>query len=116
MELPNCDKCSKPVKREQGVLTISFKEVREAQREREAWEKEHPQPIKVLHDYLTYPKRINWKWGHRKCFQNSSYPIDATRLDSAEKVLHWTFHLMEKNWFMATDWRGAINKLYPDSY
>ncbi len=114
MEIPNCDQCGKEVKLKDGVLEVDFKEIRSTQEARNKWEKDHPERLLSSIDLLTYPDNAEWKWHHRRCGPEcGTYWIDGTRLDSTEKVLHWTFHLMGKTWFEFTDWRKAIERLYP---
>lgn len=117
MELPNCDECKKSVQLKEGVLSISFKEIQEVKNAREDWDKKRSrQSIPDMTDLMTYPESAQWRWRHCKCDLGSSYQIEAERLDNVEKVLHWTFHLMGKNWFELTDWRKAIMRLYPEVY
>jgi len=116
MQLPKCDLCRQMVQLKDGVLSICFNEILEVEHIRKRWEEDHPDLILHVRDFLTYPDQADWKWQHSKCDVDSSYQIEAARLDNIEKVLHWTFHLMGKNWFQFTDWRKAILRLYPGIY
>jgi hypothetical protein len=116
MQLPNCDVCRKSVELKDGVLSISFQKVREVQDQKGRWEKTYPGPVLTVGDILASPPRVSWVWHHANCnnADGSSYEIEGDRFDTHEKAIHWTLHLMEKNWFRFTDWRGVIEKFYPE--
>jgi hypothetical protein len=114
MELPKCDLCGKVVKIEEGILSISFREIRDIQEQRAKWEKNHPGPVFTTGEVMTFPRRVHWIWSHMGCNTNGSYDIEATRIDDLRKALHWTIHLQSKNWFQDTDWRKVIHRLYPE--
>lgn len=114
MELPKCDVCGVQVKIEEGVLSISFITIREVQEKREEFKKNHPGPVLTVGEVMAFPERVPWRWHHFGCNVDGSYSIEATRFDTIEKAMHWTLHLMEKNWFEFTDWRGLISRLYPE--
>jgi len=115
MQLPNCDVCEKEVEVKDGILSISFKEIRDVQEREAMWKKNHPGPLLDVAEVMAFPHRVRWMWHHCRCNMNgSSYQIEGSRFDTHEKALHWTLHLMEKNWFRFTDWRGVIEKFYPE--
>lgn len=114
MQLPQCDVCGKQVQLKDGILSISFREVREVQEAHERFKRDHTNPVFHVSDLLTLPERVHWKWHHSKCNGQSSYWIDACRFDTVEKVLQWTIHLMDKTWFQLTDWREVIHRFYPE--
>ncbi len=115
MELPKCDVCGKRVELKDGILSISFRKVRELPDQKIKWEKAHPGPILTVGDVMAFPLRVSWVWHHFICNVDcSSYEIEADRFDNHEKALHWTLHLMEKNWFRFTDWRNVIDRFYPE--
>ncbi len=114
MQIPRCDVCGKEVQLGDGVLSISFQKVREVQDQKAKWEKAHPGPVLNVGDVLASPPCVSWTWHHCKCNVSGCYEIEASRFDSIEKAMQWTIHLMEKNWFKFTDWRGVIEKFYPE--
>jgi hypothetical protein len=115
MQLPNCDLCGKSVELKSGVLSISFQKVREVQDQKAKWEKAHPGPVLHVSEVMTFPSRVHWVWQHCGCnVDGSSYEIEASRFDNVSKALHWTLHLMAKNWFEFTDWRSVIARFYPE--
>ncbi|MGA2463713.1 MAG: hypothetical protein ABSH06_05095 [Thermodesulfobacteriota bacterium] len=117
MELPKCDVCTREVKIEEAVLSISFREIREVQEKREEFKKNHPSPFLDVREVMAFPGRVPWVWHHYGCNVNgSSYEIEADRFDSVTKALRWTLHLMQKNWFEFTDWRNVIERFYPECY
>ncbi len=114
MELPKCDVCGKDVSLEEGILSISFKEIRERQEAKREFEKTHPEPVLGVIDFLNYPDQIPWKWHHIACNEDGAYCIEATRFDDLRKALHWTIHLRDKTWFQDTNWREVIHRFYPE--
>ena len=114
MEFPKCDICGGDVSRENGVLSISFREVREVQQAHQEFDKKHSGCVLHVSDFMTLPERVHWKWAHSKCNSQSSYQIEASRFDMVEKALHWTVHLIDKNWFEFTDWREVIHRFFPE--
>jgi len=114
MQLPACDVCGKAVSIEDGGLWISFKKVRDVQEARVAWEKNHKADVSGVIDWLGYPGSIPWVWGHAGCGAEASYWIEASRFDTVTKALHWTIHLMDKNWLESTRWQDAIRRFYPE--
>ena len=114
MQLPKCDTCGKEVKIKEGVLSISFRKIREIQDKQEEFKKRHPGPLLNVCEVMAFPSRVPWIWHHCGCNMNgTSYEIEGNRVDTIEKAMGWTLHLMEKNWFEYTDWRGLISRLYP---
>ncbi len=115
MQLPNCEVCGKSVAEKEGILSISFRDVREVQEGEREWRKVHPGPILTPKDLMSLPSSVRWVWHHASCsIDGASYEIEGESLDTHEKALHWTIHLMEKKWFHFTDWRGVIEKFYPE--
>lgn len=116
MEIPKCDVCGKDVQLSDGILSISFRTIRQVQEKREEFKKNHPGPVLTVGEVMAFPPCVSWIWHHANCnnADGSSYEIEGDRFDTHEKALHWTLHLMEKNWFRFTDWRGVIEKFYPE--
>jgi len=115
MQIPRCDVCGQEVEMKDGSLSISFKEIRDVQEREAAWKKAHAGLFLDVGEVMAFPVRVPWTWHHCKCsVKGSSYEIEGSRFDSVEKVLHWTLHLMEKNWFEFTDWRTVIERFYPE--
>ena len=49
----------------------------------------------------------HWYATHRACDpipESSDYFIEVERIGTYSEMLHWTGHLMEKNWLESTDW------------
>ncbi len=59
MQLPKCDLCGKDVSLEDGVLSISFKKIRDRQEAKKEFQKLPPGPILGAIDFLTYPDQIH---------------------------------------------------------
>jgi hypothetical protein len=107
--------CGQEVEMKDGILSISFKEIRDIQEREAAWKKAHPGPVLEVREVLAFPSRVQWTWHHCKCsVKGSSYEIEGKRFDTVEKALHWTIHLMGKNWFQFTNWRSVIARFYPE--
>jgi hypothetical protein len=114
MQLPKCDVCGKEVELKDGILSISFKDVRYVQEQEAEFKKKHPGPVLDVGEVMAFPDRVPWRWNHIGCSRDSSYDIEATRFDNLRKALHWTIHLQDKTWFRYTDWREVIHHLYPE--
>ena len=114
MQLPRCDICGGNVQLKDGILSISFREIRDFQNQEVGWKKNHPGPVLEMGELVTFPNRVPWIWHHIDCNTDSSYSIEAIRFDSIRKALHWTIHLQDKTWFRNTDWREVIHRLYPE--
>jgi hypothetical protein len=115
MELPRCEACGKEVKVEEGVLSISFRTIRQVQEKREEFKRNHPGPVLTVGEVMAFPPCVSWVWHHCGCNVNgTSYDIEGTRFDNLRKALHWTIHLRDKTWFKDTDWREVIHRFYPE--
>lgn len=115
MQMPRCDVCNEEVKIEEGLISISFREIREVQEKQEQFKKNHPGPVLDVGEVMAFPPRVSWVWHHCECDVNgASYQIEGSRFDSVTKALRWTLHLMQKNWFEFTDWRNLIERFYPE--
>ena len=115
MRLARCDVCGKSVELKDGVLSVSLRSAREVQDKEEKWKRTHPGPILTVGDVIAFPPSVSWIWHHISCeVEDSSYEIEGDRLDTHEKALHWTLHLMDKNWFRFTDWHSVIERFFPE--
>lgn len=114
MQIPKCDVCGQEVELKDGVLSISFKRVRDIQEHEAEWKKNHPGPVLTALEIMDFPCREPWAWHHIGCNTDSCYDIEAIRFDTIRKALHWTIHLQDKTWFRNTDWREVIHRLYPE--
>ena len=115
MQLSNCDVCGKDVEVKDGVLSISFKKIRDVQQQRAEWEKNHRTPLLKASELMSFPDCVPWIWHHSRCnFDGTSYDIEGTQFDTPAKALRWSIHLIEKNWFQFTGWREVIHRFFPE--
>ena len=49
-------------------------------------------------------QRCSRKAGDNEPLDNAAYAIELNRADTWQKLMDWTIHLMEKNWFPYTNW------------
>jgi predicted GIY-YIG superfamily endonuclease len=48
--------------------------------------------------------------GDYEPLDNVAYAIELTRADTWQKLMDWTIHLMEKDWFRYTNWADVMRK------
>ena len=115
---PLCEVCENPVTTLEGCLLLYHDEMKGYDVAEENWRNAHPvnqdsmlAPISMT-ELLDRPLPVAWHWGHNSCLDEGMYFITADRLDTIEKVLSWTFHLMEKRWINTTKWEKAIRRIY----
>jgi hypothetical protein len=115
MQLPKCDLCGRDVQLKDGVLSISFREIRAVQSAEDEFRKAHSGPVLDARDIADFPDKVAWKWRHYWCDPGEfSYDIEWLRFNTIQLALHWTLHLMAKNWFQFTNWRSVIERFYPE--
>lgn len=51
-----------------------------------------------------------WRAQHNACIDpgRDVYGIDVEQIRDAAGLLRWTVHLMEKSWFVDSNWRGVL--------
>jgi hypothetical protein len=73
-------------------------------------------------DLMNAPSRAQWAVHCDDCnphsagdgtYCNGCYWFDANRCRTWEQVASWTSHLMEKDWFQATNWGNFLQSLGP---
>lgn len=118
----NCEVCGNPIKNPAtATISVCYKQLRKYERKRKAWEDKNVEDYGGLQAYrlgADCPERIEWAIAHEACGCPyhpegcDEYWFYCSRFDTYDKVLGWTLHLMEKVWFMATDWETLIRRLY----
>ncbi|GIG93350.1 hypothetical protein [Plantactinospora endophytica] len=119
-----CGGCKRDVSgSKRAVIHINHGEINRAEREEREWNERHPpdSPTGITAAELAdVPAPALW-WVHcddcnphraddgTMC--NGCYWFELSRCQTTVDLLHWTAHLMEKEWLKATDW----NKLLRDS-
>ena len=116
-EWPPCELCHKPVTIKTGVLIVASGDLEKYEEELAEFDKKHPYDadgsrLLKLGEGEGPPARVRWMWGHSKCLPSEMYDIGAQRIDSVDKALAWTLHLMEKTWFVHTNWEASIRQLF----
>ncbi len=119
MNTPDCEFCDKPTKIAESVLSVRYADMTAYAENIRAWREEHYSDKKeglqvvVMSELGDLPDKAHWRWGHKFCIpDDGDYWMDAERLDTAGKMLSFTAHLMEKNWFLDTDWDQVIRRFY----
>ena len=60
-------------------------------------------------------RALVWRAQHDACLASSDvYGVDVDYLRDDRGILRWTLHLMEKNWFADSTWRGVIAAAFID--
>jgi hypothetical protein len=112
----SCCICKKEVVWSKGALVLKgdMRDIKAYQDKVKDWEETHNMEIGVsASELLLLPDRVPWIWGHQKCVDRFQfYWIDGERIDTPLKALHWTLHMMEKNWFESTRWDSVIDRLF----
>lgn len=125
-----CDACGDRVTGDAGYVHISMNRVGAVEQAVAAWETEHSppptgDPVKDLmgrmldrDDLMAYPSPARWRVHHESCDPEPEvgpYKISVSRIDTWPKLVHWTAHLMEKNWLQHTDWSDILRKIGEDA-
>ena len=113
---PSCDICRTAVTTQDGALGVTLREWEQSEADRLRTEGESPPAASGAAgspEGIEPPSHIQWLWGHKSCLPDSvSYTIEAARLDDIGKVLDLTFDLLDKDWFLETNWRMTMGRLY----
>lgn len=106
-----CQKCGGPVA--SGCLWVDYAEIVQT---RTARAEQAARPDGAPLDIVAFIKSRGdalWKVHHDGCTDDPAdgYLIDAERLRTWDGLAHWTAHLMEKNWFLLTDWNLLLREV-----
>jgi hypothetical protein len=108
-----CQSCGEPIDAGEGFLCLPYAERRRYQGELGAWKERHPRGTDGpdgwidLSALLAMPEHAKWGAWHLRCDpepDESFYFIAVERIRSPWDVLHWTGHLLGKQWIDETDW------------
>ena len=108
---PECEVCGKAASTKDGYLRITWADINALSRMVHDEHKRVSRAVKLEH-IVGREERPYWQWGHMACLEGDDYWIAADRIDTLEKAMAWTLHLLEKGWFPASDWERAIRRLY----
>jgi hypothetical protein len=110
-----CRQCRFPIEGDAGYLRVTYADINKHQQQEQEYRARHPEGSAVsLEDFLLYPDPVHWLACHDPCEPEpgvDAYQIDAARFRTWRDVCGWTAHLMEKNWFAATDWDNLLREL-----
>lgn len=119
-----CDECKKPIPSLDGHIYVLMHDVEVAEIAapalREEFSTELPGGGRAYSgaDLLRMPdKTARWRTVHDTCTpaeHENIYSIDLSRIDTYEKALHWTGHLMGKTWLASTNWGAVIRRMTKD--
>lgn len=123
-----CYGCKKQVGLKAGdaVVHVHLAEADAYRTARQEWDAAHPADHGWSWEALeTLPDRARWAIHCNDCNPHwnedrteacaGCYWFDATRADSAERLLAWTAHLMGKRWFRCTRWGDFIRPFSDDA-
>ena len=123
-----CVGCGVPVgiKPGDGVVHLSYREAEQYRSARQAWEEQHPADGSWTPRNLTsLPSKATWGVHCDNCNPHwnedrdeacgGCYWVDAVRMNTPARLLHWTSHLMEKRWLRDTDWGRFIGRFGEDA-
>ena len=61
------------------------------------------------HDAIRGTGPILWTVFHDRCHPDENiYSIDLTSMSAPAEIDRWTEHLAEKNWYLRSNWRQAV--------
>jgi hypothetical protein len=104
-----CDVCVQPIDDGEGAVWV---EPPSPERQRDTHSPNTP-------DDLLQParNRVAWRITHDECAQpRYGYRIEVERIRTWAAYLHWTGHLMGKDWITDTDWDALVlDSLNPTS-
>lgn len=121
-----CEGCQRQIKPlSAGYVEVNLSKVADAEAERREWQREQDRKheasgrrlvTRSAADLMTYPSEVRWHVWHAACDpdpdeeQGQYYQFTLDRVQDAAGLLHWTAHLMGKNWLDCTDWDALIGK------
>lgn len=117
-----CDACAQPVHGDEGYIHVddyAARQVVEAREQdrRDRYERAKTDPIGAYFYSLTelrsLPQSVPWQVHHRACDprpDTDDYWFAVERAATHADLLHWTAHLMGKNWLSGTAWDDFIRK------
>jgi len=119
----NCQVCKKPIRDPaRAAVGVCYKRLAAYDEALAAWAAESVESVEgveIITSFEGHPELVDWAVTHTACAcagcgseSGCDYWFYCTRFDSLGKVVAWTLHLMEKEWFKATDWEGLVRRLY----
>ena len=121
-----CKVCDRPVAAGAGYLHVDTRRVQAVKKAHDDWEEDRRgrggaegDALRVfpLSEFMELPSAVSWEVHHRDCDpepDRDDYWTDVKRVDRYWKVLHWTAHLMGKNWLSHTRWDLVLYAFTPE--
>lgn len=110
-----CETCGFPIAPEKGSIYIRTGDARDYRQAMREWREVHPEGSAVdLTELDGFPEDIHWRTGHDACrsdHDEGCYEIDGDQITTWPALMHWTAHLMEKNWFGDSDWDELLREI-----
>ena len=113
-----CDGCGDPIL--SGFVTVRYEDIHAAQHARADWDSKRARRhagekflVLTRSDLASMPEDARWHAWHDGCDPHptgNDYWFTVSQVPTFEAVLSWTVHLMEKNWFAATDWGPFLRR------
>jgi hypothetical protein len=113
---PDCDVCHQPGGRG-DLLSIDLAAVQARALGLRKWEEEHTGSESIEEAFAAVearPAPINWLWAHESCTPKpNQMQLSGNNFETAEAMLQWTFHMMDKSWwFRASNWHAAVQRFF----
>lgn len=111
-----CDGCGDPIL--SGFVAVRYADIEAAGRAQTDWDRRHAGGLVVVltrGEMAAMPEPAQWHAWHDDCGPHpGGNEYSFGQPPTFEAVLSWTVHLMEKNWFAATDWGPFLRRqLHP---
>ncbi|MET9083245.1 hypothetical protein ABZX77_15350 [Streptomyces sp. NPDC004237] len=102
-----CDVCLQPVRDGEGALAV---DTARAERLVHAWRKRVGADPLAVFPHTSGHHCAAWTVRHHTCGRQPRfcYAISVERIRTWTGLLHWSAHLADKHWLVATDWNALV--------
>jgi hypothetical protein len=112
-----CVACGFAIADGDGWVQARSSEVDAYQEANKAWEQEHEDEGSIgatLGELIDSPQPAQWRAIHSVCDATGGepYALGVEDLRTPWQLVHQTAHLIEKNWFLSTDWGDVLRAKY----
>jgi hypothetical protein len=115
-----CQTCHKPIAAGEGSIWIKKTDLNATEQAAREWEERQEErtrqnngmPVYSALDLSEYPDEAHWRVSHHACSDTSTamYSFEVQRCSTWAELVHWTAHLMEKDWLRHTDWSDMLRE------
>jgi hypothetical protein len=106
-----CESCHKPLSGDDGVVAVSYDDIRKNEEACAEWDARNPGPVHDVGAEGPYPARAHWRVLHDDCGAAqilNPYEITSGRIGTWRAVASWSAHLLGKRWLAHTDWSALL--------